>query len=243
MLNISKEDYMNKFLSKKNISISNLNIDNLDLFLIDLDKVREKIKCDNIAIHFDLMDGDFVPNTRLTLDLIEHALKYNFFVDVHLMCSKPKEYIDKAILLGANNITIHYEIENMYENLKYLNKIKSDLKVKNKDLSIGISIKPGTDIKKISNYVNMFDLILLMSVEPGLGGQSYIDEVNKKILAAVDMKKVVQIDGGINNLTIIKPNDLGVSSFVIGSYITKDIPHILEKIIMIEDIINSERGK
>jgi len=233
---------MNNFLDKKTISISNLNIDNLDLFLIDLDKVREEIKCDNIAIHFDIMDGDFVPNTKLNLDSIKIVKEYNFFVDVHLMCSNPKEYIDKAVLLGADNITIHYEIENMYENLKYLNKIKSDLKVKNKDLSIGISIKPGTDIKKIFNYVDMCDVILLMSVEPGFGGQTYINKVNKKIEMAVDMKKVVQIDGGINNLTIIKPNNLGVNSFVIGSYITKDILNISKNIIKIEDIINSERG-
>ncbi|MDD2376233.1 MAG: ribulose-phosphate 3-epimerase [Clostridia bacterium] len=233
---------MDNFLNGKTISISILNIEDLDSFLISLDEFRKENKFDNISIHFDVMDGDFVPNIGISLDSIKLVKKYNFFVDVHLMCSNPKEYIDKAISLGADNITIHYEIENIYKNLKYLNIVKNDLRIKNKELSIGLSIKPGTDIKKIFNYSCMCDVILLMSVEPGLGGQKYMNKVNKKIEIAIDMKKIVQIDGGINDITIIKPNNLGVSSFVIGSYITKNISDISEKIIKIEDIINDKRG-
>jgi len=229
---------MNNFLTEKTISISILNIDDLNSFLSSLDIIRKQFNFDNIAIHFDVMDGNFVSNIGLNLDLIKLVHEYNFFVDVHLMCSNPKEYIDKAIKLGADNITIHYEIDNIYEHLKYLNKLKN----KNKKLSVGISIKPGTDIKKIFNYSDMCDVILLMSVEPGLGGQSYINKVNKKIEMAVDMKKMVQIDGGINDITIIKPNNLGISSFVIGSYITKDISNISEKINKIQNIIKNERG-
>jgi ribulose-phosphate 3-epimerase len=153
------------------------------------------------------------------------------------MCNNPKEYIDKAISLGADNITIHYEIDELYQNLKYLNKLKDELKEKKRKLSIGISIKPNTDIKKIFNYSNMCDVILLMSVEPGKGGQAYISKVNKKIQIAVDMKKLVQIDGGINIKTIVKPNELGVKSFVIGSYLTSDINNMYEKLLDIEDII------
>jgi len=233
---------MDNFLNEKTISISILNVKDLNSFLSNLDEIAKKNKFDNITIHFDIMDGAFVPNIVLTLDSIKLVKEYNFFVDVHLMCNKPKVYIDKAILLGADNITIHYEIENIYENLKYLNKIKSDLKLKNRDLSIGISIKPGTDIKKIFNYIDMCDVILLMSVEPGLGRQTYMNNINKKIEIALDTKKMVQIDGGINNITIIKPNNLGVNSFVIGSYFTKDISNMSPKIIKIENIIKKERG-
>jgi ribulose-phosphate 3-epimerase len=118
-----------------------------------------------------------------------------------------------------------------------LNKYKDELKEKKRKLSIGISIKPNTDIKKIFNYSNMCDVILLMSVEPGKGGQAYISKVNKKIQIAVDMKKMVQIDGGINIKTIVKPNELGVKSFVIGSYLTSDINNMYEKLLDIEDII------
>lgn len=233
---------MNNFLNGKTISVSILNVDDLESFLIKLDEFRGKNDLDNIIVHFDVMDGDFVPNHGVNIDLIELVKKYNFFVDVHLMCSNPKEYIDKAILLGANNITIHYEIKNLYENLRYLNEKKQQLKESNKELSIGISIKPGTDIKKIFNYSSMCDVILLMTVEPGLGGQTYISKVNKKIEIALDMKKIVQIDGGINEKTIIRPNKLGTNSFVIGSYITSNLDNMFENIIEIEDIINSERG-
>lgn len=228
---------MNNFLKEKNISISILDVDNLEIFLISLSEFIKKNKLNDIVIHFDIMDGNFVPHYGVDLDLIKLAKKYKFFVDVHLMCSNPKEYIDKAIELGADNITVHYEIDNLYENLKYLNKIKEELSEKNKEFSIGISIKPDTDIKKIFNYSKMCDIILLMSVYPGLGGQSYMNKINKKIEIAKDMKKMVQVDGGVNDSTIIKPNSLGVNSFVIGSYITKDLNNMSEKIMKIENII------
>jgi ribulose-phosphate 3-epimerase len=228
---------MNNFLKEKNISISILDVDNLEIFLISLSEFIKKNKLNDIVIHFDIMDGNFVPHYGVDLDLIKLVKKYKFFVDVHLMCSNPKEYIDKAIELGADNITVHYEIDNLYENLKYLNKIKEELSEKNKEFSIGISIKPDTDIKKIFNYSKMCDIILLMSVYPGLGGQSYMNKINKKIEIAKDMKKMVQVDGGVNDSTIIKPNSLGVNSFVIGSYITKDLNNMSEKIMKIENII------
>lgn len=228
---------MNSFLKEKTISVSILNVTDVDNFLNNLNIIRKELKLDNIVVHFDVMDGSFVPNTGLDLDLIKDVKKYGMFADVHLMCNNPKEYIDKAISLGADNITIHYEIDELYQNLKYLNKYKDELKEKKRKLSIGISIKPNTDIKKIFNYSNMCDVILLMSVEPGKGGQAYINKVNKKIQIAVDMKKMVQIDGGINIKTIVKPNELGVKSFVIGSYLTSDINNMCEKLLDIEDII------
>ncbi len=228
---------MDIFLKEKTISISILNIEDIEKFLIKLYEFRNISKINNIIIHFDVMDGEFVNNYFVNLDLIKVVKKYNFFVDVHLMCSKPKEYIDKAILLGADNITIHYEIDNIKDNLKYLNNIKEKLKSENRELSIGLSIKPGTDIGKISNYLNMCDVILLMSVEPGLGGQTYIEEINEKIKVAKDMKKTLQIDGGINENTIVEANKLGINSFVIGSYLTKDIDNIVNNILKIEEII------
>lgn len=225
---------MDDFLKAKTIAVSILNVENLESFLIKLDEFRRKNNLYNIIIHLDIMDKVFVPGSGVDLDLISLAKKYNFFVDVHLMCSNPKEYIDKAVTLGADNITVHYEIENLYENLRYLNKMKLQSK---KELYIGISIKPNTDVKKIFNYVTMCDVVLLMSVEPGLGGQTYIKKVNKKIEIALDMKKLVQIDGGINEDTIIRPNELGVNSFVIGSYITSNLDNISERILKIENII------
>lgn len=233
---------MNNFLKDKTIAVSILNVSDVDKFLNHLDILRRELRLDNIVIHFDVMDEVFVPNRGLDLELIKTVKKYKFFVDVHLMCSNPKEYIDRAVELGADNITIHYEIENLYEHLKYLQEIKEELKIQKRKLSIGLSVKPNTDVKKIFNYSSMCDVILLMSVEPGKGGQTYINKVNKKIEIAVDMKKMVQIDGGINIVTILKPSRLGVSSFVIGSYLTSDMHNMSEKLYDIEEIINYERG-
>lgn len=233
---------MNSFLKDKTISVSILNVKDIEKFLTNLSVIKKELKLDNVIIHFDVMDGSFVPNSGLDLDLIKTVKKYGMFADVHLMCNDPKEYIDKAVTLGADNITIHYEIDELYKNLKYLSKIKDELMEKKRKLSIGISIKPNTDIKKIFNYSNMCDVILIMSVEPGKGGQTYINKVNKKIQIAVDMKKLVQIDGGINIDTIVKPNELGVKSFVIGSYLTSDINNMCEKLLDIEDIIGYKRG-
>lgn len=234
---------MSNFLKDKTISISILNVKETEKFLSNLSLIVRELKLDNIVIHFDIMDKDFVSGEGLDLDLIKLVKKHNFFVDVHLMCNKPKEYIDIAIKLGADNITIHYEIDNLYENLKYLNELKKKLETKGRKLTTGISIKPDTDVKKLFNYSNMCDLILLMSVEPGKGGQTYIKKVNKKIEIAVDMKKAVQIDGGINIDTIKKPSELGVKSFVIGSYITSDINNMCEKLLNLEDIIGYKRGR
>lgn len=233
---------MNSFLKDKTISVSILNVSDVEKFLTNLNVIKKELKLDNVIIHFDVMDGSFVPNSGLDLELIKTVKKYGMFADVHLMCGDPKEYIDKAISFGADNITIHYEIDELYNNLKHLNKLKEELSEKKRKLSIGISIKPDTDIKKIFNYSNMCDVILIMSVEPGKGGQTYINKVNKKIQIAVDMKKVVQIDGGINIQTIVKPNELGVKSFVIGSYLTSDINNMCEKLLDIEDLIGYKRG-
>ncbi len=233
---------MDNFLKEKTISISILNVDDVDNFLNSLNEFIKKFSYNNIIIHLDIMDKNFVSGCGVNLDLLKIVKKYNFFADVHLMCSDPKQYIDDAILYGADNITVHYEIENLYENLKYLKEIKNNLKKENKNFTIGISTKPGTDINKVFNYIDMFDVILLMSVEPGYGGQEYIKSTNEKVKLALETKKIIQIDGGVNDKTIVEPNKLGVNSFVIGSYITKDINNMFEKIIKIENLIDSKRG-
>lgn len=234
---------MNNFLNNKTISISLLDIFDVEFFLNKLSKFVEENNINNVVIHFDIMDEDFVTNKGIDLNLISLVKKYNFFVDVHLMCLNPREYIEKAIYLGADNITIHYEIDNLYENLVYLNQIKKSLEKEKRKLLIGLAIKPETDIYKVFEYISLFDIILLMSVKPGLGGQVYIADINKKIQIATSIEKTVQIDGGINKETIILPNELGVQSFVVGSYITKDKDCMFEKIKELSEIINSEKNK
>ncbi|MEG1705547.1 MAG: hypothetical protein RR290_03110 [Clostridia bacterium] len=226
---------MNILLNRKTISVSILDVKDVESFLKKMCDIKAKLNLDNIIIHFDVMDGDFVLANGIDLNFTKLALKYQFFIDVHLMVSDPEMWIKKAYNLGANNITIHYESENLYKNLELLNEIKKEA---DRPFSIGISVKPDTDVRKLFNYSKLCDLILVMSVEPGYGGQTYMNKVNEKISIAKNMNKIVQIDGGINIDTITNPCNLGVDSFVIGSYFTKDSNELEIKISQIENVIN-----
>jgi ribulose-phosphate 3-epimerase len=218
--------------SKKSISVSILNVYDLRDFLTCLNESKLKLssfskvaEVFDIKVHLDIMDNKFVPNFGVDLESIKIVKELGFFADVHLMVENPlNEYIDKAISYGADNITIHYEIDNFDENIVLLNnkvkKVNLDLK---KNITIGVAIKPDTDIRALKRYEDMFSKVLLMTVEPGFGGQEYILNVNDKIdfIKSNLDNKVIQIDGGVNFETIAIPLRLGVDDFVIGSYITK----------------------
>jgi ribulose-phosphate 3-epimerase len=152
------------FLESKTISISILNVKNLEEFLKELKEICIENNIHNVIIHFDVMDNMFVKNNGIDIEKIKLVKEYGFFADVHLMVEKPLEYIDKCVEYGADNITIHYEINNLYKTLEYLNNIKNKL---NRQLTIGIAVNPKTYILNVFNYINLCDMILLMSVEPG----------------------------------------------------------------------------
>ena len=235
----------------KNVALSILNIKDSDLvdFLQEykesIDKIS-KIKNSNMysyIVHFDVMDGKFVNNIGVDIKHIKLAKEFGFYVDTHLMVQNPIEdkYIDNAILYGTDDITIHYEIENFEYTLKYLNDKKKELKAKlNKDLVIGISIKPNTQVEEVLKYKDMFSKLLVMSVEPGLGGQKYIDDTNEKLKQAkVLLKdKIIQVDGGINFNTIREPINKGVDSLVVGTYLTnsKELLNNIQKLEIVKDI-------
>lgn len=235
----------------KCISISILNVKDINSFLNKIKEIKDNIdnniKIENkldIKIHFDVMDGKFVPNTGVDLKYIKLAKQLGMYADVHLMVKNPIEdgYIDDAISFGADNITIHQEVENFDNVIDYLNIKKNELKNKfGKDLSIGVSIKPGTEINVLENYKEKFDLLLVMSVEPGYGGQKFIEDSKIKIKDVKESysDKNIQIDGGINFETIIEPLRNGCNEFVIGSYITSlDNDNIYDKIISL-NLLNS----
>ena len=225
------------------LSISILNVENISCFLDKLKEYEQKlsnIKTDelfNITIHFDVMDNVFVPNTGIDIEKIKIVKDNGFYVDTHLMVAKPVEdgYIDKAIENGCRDITIHYEIENFEYALNYLKKKKNEL---NGDLKIGVSIKPKTEISCLEKYIEKIDKVLIMSVEPGFGGQKYIDSVTKKVeeLNAKYKNKYIQIDGGINDETIIYPIRNNINSIVVGSYLTKSIDDLFDKICILNII-------
>ena len=220
-------------MQKKDISISILNVDNLTSFLDNLKEVEMKLKenklCDeffNIHIHFDVMDNKFVKNSGVDIDKIKVVKDIGFYVDTHLMVKEPIEdkYIDLAIEAGTDEITIHYEIDNFEKVFKYLKeKVGKVFKETGKKINIGIVIKPKTDILEVSKYFDKIDKLLIMTVEPGFGGQEYLEEMNKKITFAKEKNSdiKIQIDGGINLDTFVIPFRKNVESFAVGSDITK----------------------
>ena len=217
---------------KDNIAVSILDAKDIKDFLNNLKKIYNNINELNVKaktmdsiIHFDIMDNKFVPNTGIDLKYIKDAKKLDFYADVHLMVSNPINdgYIEKAIKYGADSITIHYEIDNFDETLKYLLKRKKEIKQKeNKEISIGVALKPKTKNNVLKKFISKIDKVLLMSVEPGFGGQGYIKEINDKIIFFRNENKkiVLQVDGGVNADIFSELIRREVNSFVIGSYFT-----------------------
>lgn len=168
-------------------------------------------------IHLDVMDGDFVMQKSLPLEEIKELAKISEKkLDIHLMVSNPLEYIiELENISKIEYITIHLEIN---KNIKEILK-----KIKSYGYKTGVSIKPNTDINKLLPYINDLDLILLMTVEPGLGGQKFIESSSsrlKELRKLVGDKIKIEVDGGINNITIKEVAETDIA--VVGSYITKN---------------------
>lgn len=177
-------------------------------------KDEEKLKSikylDVDYIHLDIMDGIFVPNK--TDDISDIIKTLGKPIDIHLMVSDVISYINKYALLHPEFITFHVEaVEDPIEIINY---------IKSKNIKAGISIKPNTSIDEIRDYLDLVDLVLVMSVEPGYGGQKYLDSATHKIneLKAYNGKFKIEVDGGINDETI--KNVTSCDMVVVGSYIT-----------------------
>ena len=171
-------------------------------------------------IHFDVMDGHFVPNISFgmpVLKSIAHTTK--LFNDVHIMIDDPLTYGSQFVKAGADLVTFHYEAIKEEQVEKVINAIK-DCGAK-----VGISIKPKTSVDKIIKYLDKVDLVLVMSVEPGFGGQSFIEnslDKIKELRKYIDENKLnvlIEVDGGINEETASKCRLAGVDVLVAGSYL------------------------
>ena len=166
-------------------------------------------------IHVDVMDGKFVKNKNhpfKTLDYLSYVLKKR--LDVHLMVKKPIKYIEKYATLNTEFITVHVELG------EKLIKESFEL-IKSYGIKCGIAINPDTDISFLEPYLDCIDMILVMSVTPGLGGQSFIEETIErlsKIKNLIKNKKIlINVDGGINADTVSKAKTADI--VVSGSYI------------------------
>ena len=182
----------------------------------------EILKNNNIKyLHLDVMDGVFVDNISFGIPFIKSLRENieNMIFDTHLMIIKPEKYIEKFIEAGSDIITIHFEATD--DILKCINLVK------NKNKKIGISIKPDTSEEKIYNLIDKIDMILLMSVYPGFGGQEFIEDTFKKInnvknfIDKNNLNVDIEVDGGINKTNIKKIKNMGANIFVLGSSIFK----------------------
>ncbi len=189
----------------------------------DVTKLGEEVinieKAGDKWLHIDIMDGHFVPNLSYSPQIVKGLRPIsNMFFDVHLMISEPEKYIEAFADAGADLITVHAEVANTKEELKELAAMIHKAGVK-----AGVSIKPKTPASVLDGVLDEFELILVMSVEPGFGGQSYIEEVNSKI---TELRKMadkishridIEVDGGIKAENIHMPVQAGANILVAGS--------------------------
>ena len=172
-------------------------------------------------LHIDVMDGHFVPNISLGSCVYKGLKnKVDLVFDVHLMISDPLKYANDFIKAGADILTFHYEALNSKEQIIELINL-----IHEKNVKVGISIKPGTDVKVLDEFLPLIDLVLVMSVEPGFGGQSFmpvaLDKIkylkNKKVNE--NLKYEIEVDGGINKETSKLCVEVGCEVLVAGTYI------------------------
>ncbi len=170
-------------------------------------------------IHVDVMDGHFVPNLTIGAPVVKSLRRLkNIFLDCHLMIEEPEKYVDDFLKAGANNITLHVESKgDIAELLK---------KIRRQNCKAGITLRPRTPIETILPYLPLVDVVLVMTVEPGFGGQSFMQEQVAKITwlrNEIDKNKrpiLIEVDGGVNAETLPYLQDVDV--LVAGNYIFKN---------------------
>ncbi len=185
-----------------------------------LEKIVALNETDCDYIHLDVMDGKFVNHVTMNDNmLIEYAKHVTKPIDIHFMVSDVKSYIDKYLVLQPKYITFHYEA--VLHPQKIIQKIKST------GINVGISIKPNTPVSVLLPYLKYLDLILVMSVEPGMGGQTFITNTASKIQELQHLKEQygyryqIEVDGGINANTIKQVQ--GADIVVSGSFVTNSM--------------------
>ena len=167
-------------------------------------------------IHVDVMDGHFVPNITIGAPVVKAIRKIcSIPLDVHLMIENPEKYIKDFALAGSDIITFHYEAakNSVIETIEL---------IKSYEKKVGLSIKPNTKAEEIFPYIDIVDMILIMTVEPGFGGQKFMENCALKIKEIKTQQNkdiIIQADGGINKDTAKICRDYGATSLVAGNYL------------------------
>ena len=188
------------------------------LLAADFSKLREEIqeveKCGAEYLHLDVMDGNFVPNISYGAPVISAIRPHsNLVFDVHLMVEEPDRFIKDFVDAGADIITIHVEAT------KHLHRTIQLIKSYGK--KVGVSLNPATSIETLKHIINDIDMVLLMSVNPGFGGQAFIPETLNKIkeLRTLYPEIDIEVDGGVNDKTVEAIKEAGANILVAGSYL------------------------
>lgn len=171
-------------------------------------------------VHIDIMDGHFVPNISFGADVVAAMRPHSKLVfDCHLMVSNPENHIENFARAGADILTIHAEATvHLHGALQ---------KIRSAGMKTGVVINPGTPLVMIESVLHLVDQVLLMTVNPGFGGQAYLPEVENKISDLVSLRAVkglafdIEVDGGIDDKTIQSAKAAGANVFVAGSYLFK----------------------
>jgi ribulose-phosphate 3-epimerase len=165
-------------------------------------------------VHLDVMDGNFVPNISFGAPVIKELRKCSKLVfDVHLMVEMPERYIEDFVNAGADIITVHVE------STKHLDRVIE--LIKSYGVKAGVTLNPATPTESLKYVINKVDMVLVMSVNPGFGGQSFIEYSLDKIKEIRNMRPDVdiEVDGGITDITAKKVIDAGANVLVAGSYV------------------------
>jgi ribulose-phosphate 3-epimerase len=188
--------------------------------IINIKEILSDFKMSGIDwLHIDVMDGHFVPNLSFGPQIVSSIKRFgNFSLDVHLMVEQPENFIDSFASAGADIVTVHIEVTpHIHRIISYIKSFRC---------KAGIAINPGTPIRFLEDIITDVDLVLIMSVNPGFGGQELIPNTFKKIdnlknlCKTLEANPIIEVDGGINNSNIEELLDYGVDMLVIGSAIT-----------------------
>lgn len=172
-------------------------------------------------IHIDVMDGKFVPNITLGAPIVKSLRdKTNKVFDVHLMIDTPSRFVDDFVNAGADLITIHYEAEVHIDRAIQL--------IKAKGCKVGVALNPGTPVSLIKDIIGEIDMVLIMSVNPGFGGQKFIAYSLDKVKEVSELRNkynkdlLIQVDGGVSEVNIKELVEAGADVLVAGSAVFKE---------------------